>query len=86
MQKEFNPANHSNTEAVAQRCSLKEVLLEISQRPANFWKADTGTGVFCKFRKISKSNFFYRTLLLAAFASSGNAEYETLFLNILSLQ
>ena len=73
-----------STEAVAQRCSVKKVFLEISQnlrentctrasiyKVATLWKRDSGTGVLCEFCEISKNTFFYRTPLVAAFESNG---------------
>ena len=62
------------TEAVARRCSVKKLLLEISQNSqenkpeaCNFIKKDTLAQVFsCEFCEISKNTFFYRTPLVAA--------------------
>ena len=45
------------SEAVAQRCSVKKVFLEISEN------SQENT---CEFSEISKNTFFYRTLPLAA--------------------
>ena len=45
------------SEAVAQRCSVKMVCLEISQNSQVF---------SCEFWEISKNTFFYRTPLVAA--------------------
>ena len=68
-------------EAVTQRCSVKEVFLEISQNSQentcarvsfwikffNFIKKETLALVFsCEFYEISKNNFFHRTPLVAA--------------------
>ena len=68
-------------EAVTQRCSVKEVFLEISQNSQentcarvsfwikffNFIKKETLAQVFsCEFYEISKNNFFHRTPLVAA--------------------
>ena len=62
------------SEAVAQRCSVKKVFLEISKNSqentcasCNFIKKETLTQVFsCEFFEISKNSFFYRTPLVAA--------------------
>ena len=67
-------------EAVSQRCSVKKVLLEISQNlqentcarvseaeACNFSKKETLAQVFsCEFCEISKNTFSYRTTLVAA--------------------
>ena len=68
----------SSTEAVAQRCSVKKVILEISQNVQEntcarvsflikFIKKQTLVQVFsCEISVISKSTFFYRKPLVAA--------------------
>ena len=69
----------SNTEAVAQRCSVKKVFLEILQDSQEntcvslfnkikkrFWLVQVFS---CEFWEISKNTFSYRTPLVAA---SGN--------------
>ena len=65
-------------EAVAQRCSVKKVFLEISQnsqqstctrvyRPATLFKKMTLVQAFsCEFCEISKGTFFHRISLVAA--------------------
>ena len=58
-------------EAVAQRCSVKKVFLEISQNSQEntrvFFTKETLTQVFsCEFCEISKNTFSYRTPLVAA--------------------
>ena len=59
-------------EAVARRCSVKKVFLEISQNSqegCNFIKKKTLTQVFsCEFCKISKNTFSYRTPPVAILA------------------
>ena len=74
-------------EAVVQNYSVKKVFLEISQNShentsarvsfltklQDYIKKETLTRVFsCEFCKISKSTFFYRTPLLAAFKVCGS--------------
>ena len=61
------------TEAVAQRCSVKKVFLEILQNSqentCNFNNKETLTQVFsCEFCKISKNTFCYRIPPLAVSA------------------
>ena len=71
------------TEAVTDRCSIKQVFLEISQNSQEnvcaritslikfFIKKETLPQVFsCEFCEISKSNCSYRTPLVAASAST----------------
>ena len=54
-------------EAVVQRCSVKKVFFEISQKACNFIKKETLAQVFsCECCEISKDTFSYRTLLVAA--------------------
>ena len=48
------------TEAVAQRCSVKKVFLEISQN------SQENTGARAKFREISRNIFSYNTPPVAA--------------------
>ena len=53
------------SEAVIQRCSVKNVLHE--HEACNFIKKETLAQVFsCEFCEISKKTFFYRTHLVAA--------------------
>ena len=57
------------TEAVALRCSIKKVFLEISQtsQSCNFIKKKTLAQMFsCEFCEISKNVFFYRAPRVAA--------------------
>ena len=71
------------SEAVVQRCFVKEIFLEISQNSQenNFAKVsffnkvkETLAQVFsCEFCEISKNTFFYRTPLMA---TSGNNASE----------
>ena len=50
------------TEAVARRCSVKKVFLEIAQKSQENTCAQTLAQVFsCEFREISKNTFSYRT-------------------------
>ena len=52
--------------AVAQMCSVKNVFVQIC-RHLNFIKKEALAQMFsCEFCKISKSTFFYRTLLVVA--------------------
>ena len=56
-------------EAVAQRCSVKKVFLEILQNSqvSNFIKKETlAQGFSCVFCEISKNTFSYRTPPVAA--------------------
>ena len=62
------------TEAVVRRCSVKKVLLEISQNSQEntcaraFLNKVAGLGqvLSCEFCEISKNNFFHRTPQVAA--------------------
>ena len=57
------------SEAVAQRCSVKKVFLEISQNleETTFIKKETLTQVFSfELYEISKNTFFHRAPLVAA--------------------
>ena len=57
------------SEAVPRRCSIYKMFLEIlhNSQACNFIKNEPLAQVFsCEFCKISKSTFFYRTLLTAA--------------------
>ena len=76
------PGGHHRTEAVARRCSVKKVFLEISQNSQEntyarvpflikllyyFIKKETLTQMFsCDFCGISKNTFFHRTPSVAA--------------------
>ena len=51
--------NKRSVEAVVQTCSVKEMLLEISQN----WQVFS-----CEFCEISKNNFLHKTPLVAVFA------------------
>ena len=74
------------SEAVAQRCSVKKVFLEISQNSqentcstcsnhcSNFIKKETLAQAFCNFCKISKNTFSYRTPPMAASKSYQDLE------------
>ena len=58
-------------EAVARRCSVKKVFLEISQNSLEKTSARVSFLIklkvfFCEFCEISKNTFFHRTLLVAA--------------------
>ena len=56
------------TEAVAQRCSVEKMFLEILPQACNFIKKETLERAFsCEFSKISKNTFLYKTPSLAAF-------------------
>ena len=72
----FLNAKKISSEAVARRCSVKKVFLEISQDSQESTCArvshltETLAQVFsCKFCKISKNTFFFRTCLAAASVS-----------------
>ena len=82
----------NSTEAVAQRCSLKKLLLEISQnsyentrvRVSFLIKLQASTSketlaqVFpCEFCKIFKNAYFYRTPLMAASDSSIKLQFSS---------
>ena len=55
------------SEAVAQSCSVKYLLLEIWPQACNFIKMETLAQVFsCEFWEISKTTFSYRTPPVAA--------------------
>ena len=70
--------------AVVQRCSVKKVLLEISQnsqentcarfRPATLLKKTLAQVFPCEFC-VSKNNFFFRTPLVAASENSETLKY-----------
>ena len=55
------------SEAVAQSCSVKKLLLEIWAEACNFIKKETLAQVFsCEFCEISKTTFSYGTPPVAA--------------------
>ena len=67
-----------NIEAVAWRCSVKKVLLVISQNsrktpvPESLFKKETLAQVFsCEFCEISRNTFSYRTTPVAASVNIG---------------